>query len=289
MKLSRISCLLSLFVLFSIHFAQAGSPVWKVSKGNKHLFIGGTIHVLSQADYPLPLSFEKAYSQSSQVVFETDIRKLKSPEFQKTLMQRVIYSDGRTLQQVLNAETYRALEEFFSSRGVPMANLVKFKPGMISITVTMMELQRLGLVGAGVDEFYNLRAINDQKEMGQLETAKEQLELIATMGDGRENELINYTLRDVKELPLLMKSLKELWRRGDMEKLEKLILEPFRQDFPKVYYNFLVHRNNGWMPQIEAMLETEDTEFVLVGTLHLVGEDGVIERLVSKGYEVEML
>ena len=30
--------------------AWAESPVWKVSKGENHLYIGGTIHVLTQAD-----------------------------------------------------------------------------------------------------------------------------------------------------------------------------------------------------------------------------------------------
>ena len=51
----------------------------------------------------------------------------------------------------------------------------------------------------------------------------------------------------------------------------------------------MVERNNAWMPQIEALLTTEEVEFVLVGALHLVGDDGLLAQLSAKGYRVERL
>ena len=48
-------------------------------------------------------------------------------------------------------------------------------------------------------------------------------------------------------------------------------------------------RNDAWVPQLEARLalgEGEDT-LAVVGALHLLGEDGVVEKLRAKGYEVE--
>jgi uncharacterized protein YbaP (TraB family) len=283
-----------LYALFFIVFifvppAQADSPVWKVVKGDNQLFIGGTIHVLTQTDYPLPSTFEKAYSQSVKLVFETDMQKMNSPEFQKVMLSKLIYSDGRNLKQVLNEDTYQELEQHLSSRGIPMVNMVNFKPGMVAITLTVIELQRLGLVGAGVDDFFLLRALNDQKELGQLETVDEQLAFISTMGDGQENEMIAYTLRDIKNLPILMQSIKDAWWRGDIRKLKEVAITPFKKDFPEVYDEFIVKRNNAWIPQIEAMLKTKDVEFVLVGALHLVGDDGVIAQLAARGYVIQML
>ena len=53
-------------LLFNTAFAD--TSVWKISKGNRHIYMGGTVHVLSKADYPLPASFEKAYHLSHRIV-----------------------------------------------------------------------------------------------------------------------------------------------------------------------------------------------------------------------------
>jgi uncharacterized protein YbaP (TraB family) len=37
------------------------------------------------------------------------------------------------------------------------------------------------------------------------------------------------------------------------------------------------------------MLMDSDTEFVLVGAAHLVGEDGLLGLLISSGYQVKQL
>ena len=170
-----------------------------------------------------------------------------------------------------------------------MVNILNFKPGMVAITLTIIELQRLGLLGAGVDDFFRLRALNDQKELGQLETAEEQLAFLSTLGDGQENEMIAYTLRDIKKLPVLMESLKDAWRRGDVRKLEEVGITTFKKDFPEVYDELIVNRNNAWMPQVEAMLKTKEIEFVLVGALHLGVDEGLIAQLAARGYDIRML
>jgi len=59
--------LIALLATAVISPLQADTSVWKVSKGNRHLYLGGTIHVLSKNDYPLQASFEKAYHLSHRV------------------------------------------------------------------------------------------------------------------------------------------------------------------------------------------------------------------------------
>ncbi len=275
-----------LLVSGSLQSVQADTPVWKVVKGDRHLYLGGTIHLLSKSDYPLPAVFETAYNQSSKLVFETDTRRLQTPEFQAALMRKVIYSDGRNLKMVLRATTFQKLENHLKSRGIPVDNFMKFKPGMVALTITIIELQRLGLVGTGVDEFFNLRALNDQKAVGQLETVEDQLELISRLGDGQENEIIAHTLQETEKLPEMMQTMKTAWRQGDNTALENIILTPFKKDFPGVYHRVVVKRNNAWLPKIENLLKTKDVEFVLVGALHLIGEDGILAKLKDRGYTI---
>ena len=83
--------------------AYAASSVWQVSKGENSVFIGGTIHVLSDADYPLPAAFEHAYSKSPILVFEADMAKMKTPAFQAAMLRAVSYSDGASLKSALPA------------------------------------------------------------------------------------------------------------------------------------------------------------------------------------------
>ena len=287
MKNTIMRCVLIGLLIISVPAVHADSPVWKIVKGDKQLYIGGTIHILTQADYPLPQTFETAYKNAAVLVFETDLQKLKTPEFQQLLMSKVVYSDGRSLKTELSDATYQELEEHLASRGLPLGNLVNFKPGMVAITMTIIELQRLGLIGTGVDEFFSLRAINDHKELGQLETMHEQLEFMATMGQGREDELITRTLRDIRQLPTMLQDIKDAWRRGDNRKLKEVAITPFKRDFPNVYNNLIVRRNDAWIDKIEAMLETQEIELVLVGALHLVGDDGLLEKLAARGYKIQ--
>ena len=135
--------------------------------------------------------------------------------------------------------------------------------------------------------FFRLRALNDQRKIKHLETIYEQLEFISEMGEGYENELIEYTLNDLKKLPKLFGSIKEAWRNGDNARLQKVALAPWKDRFPKLYDSLLVERNNNWIADIEKMLKTKEVEFVLFGALHLVGEDGIITQLKALGYNIE--
>jgi len=83
--------------------------------------------------------------------------------------------------------------------------------------------------------------------------------------------------------------MKQAWRRGDVSKLKELGITPFKNDFPEMHKALLIDRNNAWMPQIETMLKTRAVEFVLVGALHLAGEDGLLTQLSARGYKVRKL
>ena len=286
-RISIISLSL-LLVLFS-QAVSADSPVWKIEKNGHQLFIGGTIHVLAASDYPLPSTFDQAYRQSAILVLETDMQKLQSPEFQQTILRELTYTDGRNLQKVLNRSTYQGLEQFFSARGIPMEAIVNFKPGMVLTMMTMIELQRLGIDGIGVDAYYSARAIEDNKKLGELEPVETQIAFLANMGAGQENEMLSFSLSDIEQLPAMMKSMKDAWRRGDLKKLEKIGISDLQNDFPEIYKTLLVDRNNAWIPQIEAMARTKEIELILVGALHLAGEDGLLAQLKARGYKIKMM
>lgn len=282
----NLACLGFLSVI-SIGNALAETSVWKINKGNQHLYLGGTIHILAEQDYPLPLAYEKAYQSSQRIILETDLQKLQSPEFQQRMLLGLNYKNGKTLKNFLSARTYKKLEDYCSSRNIQLSSISTFKPGLLTSALLMVEMQRLGLAGIGVDSYFESRARKDGRPMGELETVEQQLEFLGNMGTGIEDEFIEYSLGDLENLSTLMTSMKKVWRSGDMPALERIGLEPYIEKFPQTMDNLLTRRNNAWMPEIEAMLKSAEIEFVLVGALHLVGEHGLLAQLKSRGYRIE--
>ena len=275
-----------LSILFSVS-SYADTSVWKISKDNQHIYLGGTIHILAEADYPLPSAYEKAYQSSHRIVFETDLQKLQSPAFQQQMIVDLTYKNGKTLKDVLSPVTYQKLDNYCNSRGIQLSSIHVFRPGLLSSVLLMLELQRLGMAGDGVDSFFDSRARQDAKLVGKLETVEQQLKFLVNMGVGKEDEFIEYTLNDLENLSALMTSMKKAWRAGDMPALERVGLEPYIDKFPQIMDNLLARRNNAWMPKIEAMLRSNEVEFVMVGALHLVGERGLLMQLKSRGYAIE--
>lgn len=288
MKIHHLLLTILLLLLTGLP-AHADGPVWKISKGDSTLLIGGTIHVLGPADYPLPPAFDQAYAQASELVLETDLDQVQSREFQQRMFKGMLLPAGRTMRQVLQPATYQAVAAFAASRKIPMDGLQTFKPALLTLTLTALELQRLGLAGTGVDQFYQQRAKTDHKPLGELESVDQQLAFLRDMGAGREDAMVNQTLEDLAQLPEMIGSLKTAWRRGDTEAMAEIALAPWQKKFPAVYQQLLVKRNRAWLPQIEALLKTPPVELVLVGALHLVGDDGILRQLAARGYRVEPL
>jgi uncharacterized protein YbaP (TraB family) len=63
-----------------------------------------------------------------------------------------------------------------------------------------------------------------------------------------------------------------------------------RTDYPELFERINTARNKAWLPKLEALLaELDKNVLVVVGALHLLGNDGLIALLRSRGYRVERL
>ena len=269
--------------------AWSASPVWRVEANGRTLFLVGTIHVLRAKDYPLPSALEQAYAQATRLVFETDIDAGNNPEFTREMLAAVTLPANQQLQQLLNKDTLAELENHLRSRGMTLAQFESFKPAMIAITLTVQELQRLGVGDLGVDRFYFEQAKRDGKMTLALETPQQQIGFIANMGKGLEDLMIRQTLEDIKTLDTQFEDMITSWRDGDTSTLEALFVTPMRDEFDPIYQQLLVERNRDWMPKLIEYLDTPDIEMVLVGSAHLLGEEGLLQMLQQRSYRVTQM
>jgi len=208
---------------------------------------------------------------------------------QARLLQELTYKGDQSLRTVLDNSTYQALADHLVTIGMPIQMLEKFKPGLLVSTLQVFEFQKLGFTPEGVDAYFNARAIGDGKALGELEPIDAQIGYIAEMGIGNESEFIRLSLEDLDEMGTSMNEMLAAWRSGDDELLDTLFVKDMKEGYPELYDSLLVQRNLNWMPIIESMFSDSDTEFVLVGAAHLVGEDGLLNMLHKKGYEVRQL
>ena len=271
------------------HQAKADTSVWSVRSGDNVIYLGGTVHLLRPADYPLPGEFEEAYQASSELYFETDIASMSDLSVQAQMLQQLTYGDDESLSSILSDEAYAALSAYTATAGLPIAMLNKFKPGLLISTLQILVFQSMGFTPQGVDAFFHTRAVGDGKAEGQLETVQEQIGFIAAMGEGNESEFILLSLKDLAETGDVMEDMIGAWRSGDAEGLSELFVEEMKVEAPALYDTLLLQRNLKWVPQIDSMLQDADTEFVLVGAAHLVGENGLLDLLSQKGYEINQL
>lgn len=276
--------LLILFLFPSLCFSQ--TSLWHVSKNGHDLYLGGTIHMLKKEDYPLPVEFTQAFKKSDTLVFETDIDKTKTPEFAQKMAQMMTLPAGQSLKTALNKNTYNKLKTHLAERSIPIDSFLRYKPSMVVLIISIIEIKKMGMVDVGVDEYFHTQAKQAGKSIGYFESVDEQLSFLSAMGAGNENEMILNTLKDLSRMKTMMADMKSAWLSGDEHKLAEVSLTDMVRDYPDLYQTLLVKRNNSWMPHVEKMMRDKKVELVLVGALHLVGKDGLLQQLRDKGYRV---
>jgi uncharacterized protein YbaP (TraB family) len=286
--LKRLALLLAVG-LSVINIASADTSVWVVTSGSNTVYLGGTVHLLRPTDYPLLEEFEQAYQASSEIYFETDLSSMANFSVQAQMLQQLTYTDERSLKTVLNQQAYSALSAYAAKVGLPLMMLEKFKPGMVISTLQIMEFQKMGFTAQGVDNYFNTRAIADAKRLGQLESIEQQIGFLAAMGEGNESKFILMSLRALEQTGAVMEDMIAAWRTGNDGKLAEMFVADMQAEAPELYNTLLLRRNLNWIPQIETMLRDADTEFVLVGAAHLVGNQGLLDLLSRKGFQIRQL
>jgi uncharacterized protein YbaP (TraB family) len=150
-------------------------------------------------------------------------------------------------------------------------------------------LQQLGFdPNQGLDKYFFDKAKLAKKEIVGLETIEYQLGFFDGMEMGTQELLLLQTLNDLETLEGEFDEIVKSWATGDIEALERTLLKDFAE-YPEVYKRFVSERNRNWLPKIESLVGQRDNYLVIVGTLHLVGKEGVIELLKERGYSVEQL
>ena len=261
--------------------------LWEVETPTNRVFLLGSLHLLKNDAYPLAKEINKAYSVSPEVVFETDMGAMLDPAVQARMLSMGLYPEGQSLLQNISGDMRIALQKRMADLGLPMEQFARFKPWFLALTITTLELQRLGFSPAnGIDVHYYGRARSDEKKIGFFEPIDYQLDLLGNMSADDQKAFLGQTLKDLEIAAEMADDMMRYWQKGQADKLYSLLFKSFK-DYPGIEDRLLLQRNKDWVEKIEAMLGEPENIFIVVGAGHLVGPQSVIALLKQKGYKVK--
>jgi uncharacterized protein YbaP (TraB family) len=266
----------------------AGNFLWRASRGQAVVYLAGSLHLLSQDHYPLSQPFESAFKESDLLVEEVDLAEM-SQAGQLGLLMRGMFTDGRSLDQVLSPETRALVASHAATQGLPLESFQVFKPWMLALTLLGIEWQKSGFdPNLGLDKHFYDRAVAEKKAVQGLETVEFQISRFDQLTMDEQDRMLRSTLKEIETQRGSVSVLAAAWKAGDVETVERIVLQDLRTE-PRVYESLLVSRNRDWLPKIERLFDRPGRTLVVVGAAHLVGPDGLLALLRSKGYAIEQL
>jgi uncharacterized protein YbaP (TraB family) len=129
------------------------------------------------------------------------------------------------------------------------------------------------------------KAASDGKEILGFETVEQQLGYLDGLSLEAQRELLMQTLTESAAIREIMDDLILAWRSGDIDYLEQALLDDV-SGYPELYDAIVADRNRLWVDTIDELLDDGQDYLVIVGALHLVGEDGVPRLLEQRGVRI---
>lgn len=259
--------------------------MWQVDRGGTRVYLLGSIHAMKEEAYPLPATIEEAFDAVDAVVFEIDLDEMNTAALEMLAVGSL--EPGDTLEEVVGAATWAEFSERMREAGFDPGVMQRFKPWMAALTLVAFEIAKAGYnPAAGLDAYLWGRAEESGKERLALETVAFQIGLFADMTPEESLSFLRYTLDDLETMIPLLDDVSAGWQAGDVESVEEDLLDGF-EEYPDLYRKMVTDRNLAWVQPIEEYLAGDRNVMVVVGSMHLVGEDGLVNLLRQKGYTVE--
>ncbi len=260
--------------------SKTTSLLWKIS--GKHLkkpcYLYGTVHSYDKRAFTFKSLIVPYIKQCE--AFGMEIKLDELDPF--SLLGKLQMRGDTTLRMLITPENYGKLEQLMrDSFSVELSMFSSVKPmflmGLMQTTGDESDYSDF------LDEFLMKRAKESHKELIGIETVAEQLNAIDIIPlQEQAKMLLDETLYpDTTAEPL--EDLLDIYKNGDLDSLYSFYN---RGELSNTFNKALIlDRNHRMADRIDSIAQLK-TIFVAVGALHLPGNEGVINLLRQKGYEV---
>jgi uncharacterized protein YbaP (TraB family) len=271
--------------------ADVSSLLWEIS-GNgleKPSYLFGTIHIIPKEDYFWTDLMEAKFQESEKLVLEIDMGK-NQMMMMLSMMSKMRMEDGKTLQDLLTAEEYKSVNDYFIDNiGMSLTTFDHMKPIFTSMMISQGEAGGMDMKKSISYEMEMVEKAKKRKmKIDGLETAAYQISIFDSIPyETQAQMLVEAISTEADSNDTTFDDLIELYKGQDLEGLYRLITE---EDSEIESYEdiLLVTRNKNWIPLIAKMTAKQQT-FIAVGAGHLPGKNGVINLLIAEGFTMKPL
>lgn len=253
--------------------------LWEVT-GNglsKPSYVTGTFHILCSKDFEIKPKVLKALDKSENFVMEinfTDPNEMaalqKMHQNDKKISDQLSPNEAKELDKILS-DYGTSLEKINNSSPQALYALLSMKA--IPCPQTEMKMYEIELLKNAVKEKKNIKGL--EKVNDQMKAINDAYDLKATIAQ----------LKLGKEYETLFKKMIAAFKNEDAQSLYTLFKD---ERFMNAQQEkaMLTDRNKNWVKIMPEMMKA-GSSFFAVGGSHLMGENGIIPLLQSKGYTVK--
>jgi uncharacterized protein len=267
--------------------------LWHFRRGSVEVYLAGSIHVLKPSLYPLHPAFEAAFRDSDFLVLEVDLTRTPPEEIQRSTLAVARLPEGQTLRDVLDPALYERLDRRLAAYG---SNAEQVRGDLPALVMNQLLIARLAALGYSAEyglEAHFLRLRSNQQVL-ELESLDAQLQLMFGQPLALQIELLEEALDTEREVEPALADLLTAWLSGDDARLLELFeVQAGATPALRGYQTALLDDRNAAMAEVILRFFEQPgvggRYFVLVGSAHLVGEQGIVSLLTRAGLEGERI
>jgi uncharacterized protein YbaP (TraB family) len=264
-------------------------PLWEIEGTDNRIRLLGSVHFLRAEDHPLPRVINDVYRKADVIIMELALDTIGPTELQRIHQELAVDPHGRKLDELIGAGAWRKAQSLATAIDIDLNMLQPFEPWFAALQITQLRLLQLGYDGSfGIETTITRKARVDHKPLLGLETLDEQLRALDTLPAKAQKNFLLQTLEDADSLTDILDTIVAAWKRGDIKTLDNLLLEGMDEQ-PEVYDQLLVQRNRRWTKAIIELTNDSQDYLIIVGALHLIGEDSVQNMLSEAGIQTRRL
>jgi len=258
---------------------RENSILWEVT-GNglsKPSYITGTCHIMCSKDFEIKPKVLKALEKSESFVME--INYMDPTEM--TALQKMFQTNKKISDQLTPQEA-KELDQILTEYGTSLKNMDTSSSQALYALISMKAVPCPQTEIKSYEIELMQAALKQKKSINGLEKVEDQLTSINKAYDLKE---VIKQLKMGKEYEALLQGMVNAFKKEDVESVYNLFKnDKFMND--KQEKAMLTDRNKNWAEKMPEMMKKESS-FFAVGGAHLMGENGIIKLLRSKGYTVK--
>lgn len=288
--------ILGILLFTSLALTAQAQLLWKVS-GNgltKPSYIIGTHHLAPFSILDSIKGWRPAFASTEQVYGELVMKETQSSAAMQTLQQKMMTGSDTTFQSLFSPQEYAMIHSTTQENlKFDLTMMPKLRPSfLLNHLIIALYMKQVGGFNPQeqLDTYFQTVAAAENKKVGGLETLDFQFNLLFNGTSlKRQAQLLLCQLNNLDKVIDQLKELTSAYMKQDLDALFQLSekREGNQCDpLPGEMEATLDNRNKAWAEKLPAIMKEAPT-FVVVGALHLPGENGLLKLLKKQGYTVE--